>query len=105
MYVRMYVFSECDELTILRKLFLQHRAPSLLQTPDVDAGLVPKLNTTKRRACIHNKWADQIQEVETIRGRCYDHNFLRFSPIFGEKFVVFSKTNVMNTFVHYLALF
>jgi hypothetical protein len=28
-------------------------------------------------------------------GRCYDHNFLRFWPIFGEKIGVFSKTNVM----------
>jgi hypothetical protein len=25
------------------------------------------------------------------RGRCYDHNFLRFSPIFGEKIGVFIK--------------
>jgi hypothetical protein len=33
-----------------------------------------------------------------IWGRCYDHNFLRFSPIFGEK-------NVMVKFLHNLALF
>jgi hypothetical protein len=26
-----------------------------------------------------------------IRGRCYDRNFLRFLPIFGEKIGVFSK--------------
>jgi hypothetical protein len=25
------------------------------------------------------------------RGRCYDHNFLRFFPIFGEKISVFLK--------------
>jgi hypothetical protein len=25
------------------------------------------------------------------RGRCYDHNFLRFSTIFGEKIAVFLK--------------
>jgi hypothetical protein len=25
------------------------------------------------------------------RGRCYDHNFLRFVPIFGEKIGVFLK--------------
>jgi hypothetical protein len=25
------------------------------------------------------------------RGRCYDHNFLRFSTIFGEKMAVFLK--------------
>jgi hypothetical protein len=29
------------------------------------------------------------------RGRCYDHNFLRFLPIFGEKIGVFSKTNFL----------
>jgi hypothetical protein len=28
---------------------------------------------------------------EPIRGRCYDHNFLRFSSIFGEKIGVFLK--------------
>jgi hypothetical protein len=38
-------------------------------------------------------------------GRCYDHNFLRFSPIFGEKIGVFSETNVMIKFVHNLAWF
>jgi hypothetical protein len=26
-----------------------------------------------------------------IWGQCYDHNFLRFLPIFGEKFGVFLK--------------
>jgi hypothetical protein len=31
-------------------------------------------------------------------GRCYDHNFLRFFPIFREKIGVFSKTNVMINF-------
>jgi hypothetical protein len=39
------------------------------------------------------------------RGRCYDHNFLRFFPIFGEKIGIFSKTNVMITILHNLALF
>jgi hypothetical protein len=28
-------------------------------------------------------------------GRCYDHNFLRFLPNFGEKMAFFLKTNVM----------
>jgi hypothetical protein len=37
--------------------------------------------------------------------RCYDHNFLRFSTIFGEKIGVLSKTNVMIKFLHNLALF
>jgi hypothetical protein len=39
------------------------------------------------------------------RGRCYDHNFLQFLPIFGEKLAFFSKTNVMIKFLHNLALF
>jgi hypothetical protein len=29
--------------------------------------------------------------TKRIRGRCYDSNFLRFSPIFGEKIGVFLK--------------
>jgi hypothetical protein len=40
------------------------------------------------------------------QGRCYDHNFLRFSPIFGGKKLPFSsKTNVMIKILHNLALF
>jgi hypothetical protein len=42
------------------------------------------------------------------RGRCYDHNFLRFSTFFGEKigvFGMFSKTNVIIKILHTLALF
>jgi hypothetical protein len=41
----------------------------------------------------------------SIRGRCYDHNFLRFSTIFGKKLAFFSKTNVMIKILHNLALF
>jgi hypothetical protein len=26
----------------------------------------------------------QLQRQLSTRGRCYDHNFLRFSPIFGK---------------------
>jgi hypothetical protein len=37
-------------------------------------------------------------------GRCCDHNFLRFLPIFGEKNGVLSKTNVMIKLLHNLAL-
>jgi hypothetical protein len=40
-----------------------------------------------------------------IWGRCYDHNFLRFLTIFGEKVAFFSKTNVMINILHKLALF
>jgi hypothetical protein len=39
------------------------------------------------------------------RGRCYDHNFLRFFPIFGEKLAFFFNTNVMINFFQNLALF
>jgi hypothetical protein len=40
------------------------------------------------------------------RGRCYDHNFLRLSTIFGEKIGVFlKKTNVMINILQNLALF
>jgi hypothetical protein len=38
-------------------------------------------------------------------GRCYDHNFLQFFTIFGEKIGVFSKTNVMIKLLPILALF
>jgi hypothetical protein len=38
-------------------------------------------------------------------GRCYDHNFLQFFPIFGEKIGVFLNTNVMITFMSKFALF
>jgi hypothetical protein len=38
------------------------------------------------------------------RGRCYDHDFHRFVPIFGEKNGVFSKTNVMIEFLQKLAV-
>jgi hypothetical protein len=38
----------------------------------------------------------------SIWGRCYDHNFLRFSTIFGEKMAFFSNTNVMIQSLHNL---
>jgi hypothetical protein len=38
------------------------------------------------------------------RGRCYDHNFLRFSTIFCEKMAFFSKNNVMIKFWNNLAV-
>jgi hypothetical protein len=40
----------------------------------------------------------EIDGTRVTRGRCYDHNFLRFSTIFGEK-------NVMIKILHNLALF
>jgi hypothetical protein len=36
-----------------------------------------------------------------IGGLCYDHNFVQFSTIFGEKFTLFSKTNAMINFLRY----
>jgi hypothetical protein len=38
-------------------------------------------------------------------GQCYNHNFLRYSPIFGEKMSFFLKTNVMILIWQKLALF
>jgi hypothetical protein len=39
------------------------------------------------------------------RGRCYDHNLLRFLPIFGKKNWRFSqKTNVMTKFLQQIAV-
>jgi hypothetical protein len=38
------------------------------------------------------------------RGQCYDHNFLRFLPIFGVKMATFSKTNAMIKFLEKLAV-
>jgi hypothetical protein len=40
-----------------------------------------------------------------IWGRCYDHNFLRFLTVFGEKNGVFLKNNVMIKILQNLALF
>jgi hypothetical protein len=40
-----------------------------------------------------------------LQGRCYDHNFLRFSPIFGEKIGVFLKKQCSDQCFHNLALF
>jgi hypothetical protein len=39
------------------------------------------------------------------KGRCYDHNFLRFLTIFGKKLPFFSKTNVLIKLLHNLTLF
>jgi hypothetical protein len=36
--------------------------------------------------------------VSVTRGRCYDHNFLRFSPIFGEIIGVFLKYQCYDQF-------
>jgi hypothetical protein len=69
----------------------------------------------KRKAELENKFLSCI-EIDLnllfpvlvafiIWGRCYDHNFLRFLPIFGEKMAFFSKTNVMIKNYHNLALF
>jgi hypothetical protein len=39
------------------------------------------------------------------RGRCYDHNFLRFSTIFGEKIGVFPINQCYDQILNNLALF
>jgi hypothetical protein len=35
--------------------------------------------------------AVKLEKSRVTRGRCYDHNFLRFSTIFGDKIGVFLK--------------
>jgi hypothetical protein len=42
--------------------------------------------------------ADQVPTWPATRGRCYDHNFLRFSPIFGEKIGVFLENQCYDQF-------
>jgi hypothetical protein len=55
-------------------------------------------------------WRENISNppenpIRVTRGRCYGHDFLRFSTIFGEKLAFFSKTNVMIESLHNLPLF
>jgi hypothetical protein len=40
---------------------------------------------------LHSRKVSKINGEQKIRGRCYDHNLLRFFPIFGEKIGVFLK--------------
>jgi hypothetical protein len=40
-----------------------------------------------------------------ITGRCYDHNFQRFFPIFGEKIAVVLKNQCYDHFLHKPAAF
>jgi hypothetical protein len=50
--------------------------------------------------------ASRDSEISFLsRGRCYDHNSKQFLPILAEKIAFFSKTNVMITILHNLALF
>jgi hypothetical protein len=53
------------------------------------------------KACIGRK---NIKKLSVPWGRCYDHNFPRFSPNFGVKNGVLSKTNVMIKFLQQLAV-
>jgi hypothetical protein len=47
----------------------------------------------------------KVKAVAVNRGRCYDHNFLRFLPIFRRtKLAFFSKTNVTIIFFQKLAV-
>jgi hypothetical protein len=43
------------------------------------------------------KSRDILKILTNTGGRCYDHNFLRFVPFFGDKMTFFSKTNVTIT--------
>jgi hypothetical protein len=67
----------------------------------------PKIGKNRRKLAL--KLFDECTilppSLVLARGRCYDHNFLRFFPIFSEKFGVFLKNHVMIKIVHNLALF
>jgi hypothetical protein len=52
----------------------------------------------------YSVWAKLNHNIEPTRGRCYDHNFLRFSPIIW-KVAFFIKTNVMIHFLQNSAVF
>jgi hypothetical protein len=52
-----------------------------------------------------NGWRYKDGWKRTARGRCFDHNFLRFLTIFNKNMAFFSKTNVTIKFLNNLALF
>jgi hypothetical protein len=49
--------------------------------------------------------SDGLNVPYNTRGRCYDHNFLRFWTFFAKKLAFLSKTNVTINILHNLALF
>jgi hypothetical protein len=63
-----------------------------------------------KSVCVTVGWGDECYKTHTqwtfrvTRGRCYDHNFRRFFPIFGEKLAFILNTNVMINFFQNLAL-
>jgi hypothetical protein len=67
-----------------------------------------KQNRTEIVRLTVKKKINVVKEVHTymspIGGRCYDHNFLRFSPIFGEKIVVFLKNQCYDQFFKKVAV-
>jgi hypothetical protein len=81
-------------------------------------GLFPKWRNfaksghTARRQPYKRKWQPLIKFVNVAKckltpgtwGRCYDNNFQRVSPIFGENLAFFLKTNVLIIFLHKLAV-
>jgi hypothetical protein len=54
---------------------------------------------------VGSEWPFEKGSLAQSRGRCYDHNFLRFFPIFGENMAFFFNTNIMINFFQNLALF
>jgi hypothetical protein len=69
----------------------------------------PPTLTIEKPGWLIMQWSIETESTlwacRVTRGRCYDHNFLRFLPIFCEKIGVFSKTNVMINFLHNLHSF
>jgi hypothetical protein len=63
-----------------------------------------------KKACKIARWSDKKKSPKNVpepmdvvknRGRCYGHNFLRFSPIFGEKIGVFSQKPMFQNFAQF----
>jgi hypothetical protein len=49
------------------------------------------ISGANRNAFLDDRQGTVMAVSRVTRGRCYDHNFLRFLPIFGEKIGVFLK--------------
>jgi hypothetical protein len=80
------IWSPCQHCTYI--IHKRHSAVMLNEVPMREQQTIPK-----------------ISKFFETRDRFYDHDFLRFSTIFGEKMAFLSKTNVMIKFLHNLALF
>jgi hypothetical protein len=81
--------------TFLKKLFT---------VQEVSTAMAELVQSRERKKIAFFQPAFQLSIFDT-RGRCYDHNFLRFLTISAKKLAFFSKTNVLIKILHILALF